>query len=242
MTPEVLLYALLGGLIPTMVWLWFWLKEDKAHPEPRLLILISFVAGMIAVPLVIPLERAVATVATGGLMVLLWAMIEEGMKFLVAYIAILRHKEMNEPVDAVIYMITVALGFAALENALFLISPISQDLLAETVLTGNLRFIGATLVHTLCSGLIGIAIALFFYRGHLARDVAAAVGIILATSLHALFNFSIITLTGKSEGLLTAFFGLWIGVIVLILLFEKVKSIPAMLAPMITNGTRNSQK
>ena len=224
--PDVIIYALLGGLVPTLLWLWFWLREDRCEPEPMLLILGSFIAGMIAVPLVIPLERAVATVTGGALMVILWAMIEEAMKFIAAYIIILRHKEMNQPVDAVIYMITVALGFAALENTLFLLSPIGDGLLAETLLTGNLRFLGATLLHTLASGTIGVCIALAFYKGHKARDLAAVFGLVLATALHALFNFSIISQSGESEGILTAFLSIWIGSIVLILLFEKIKHIP----------------
>lgn len=223
---EIIIYALLGGVIPTLFWLWFWLKEDRCHPEPMVLLLGAFLAGMVAVPLVIPLERAVATVTSGGLMVILWAMIEEAMKFVMAYFAVLRRKEMNEPVDAVIYMITVALGFAALENALFLLSPLGDGLIAETLHTGNLRFIGATLVHTLASATIGISIALAFYRGHAWRDVAACIGLILATALHALFNFSIISQSDKNEGVLIAFFSIWIGIIVLILLFEKVKRIP----------------
>lgn len=233
--PEVIIYALLGGLIPTLLWLWFWLKEDRCHPEPMLLILISFLAGMIAVPLVIPLERAIATVTSGTLMVVLWAMIEEAMKFLVAYVAVLRHKELDEPVDVVIYMITVALGFAALENALFLLSPLSQDLLTETLLTGNLRFLGATLLHTLASATIGIFIAMAFYRGHVWRDIAATAGLILATALHALFNFSIISKSGKGDGVLTAFLSIWIGIIVLILLFEKIKHMCTPLSFRISN-------
>lgn len=233
--PNVLLFALLGGLVPTFLWLWFWLREDRSCPEPRTLILISFLAGIIAVPLVIPLERAVATVTSGTLMVVLWAMIEESMKFLVAYIAVLRHKEMNEPVDAVIYMITVALGFAAFENTLFLLEPLSLQLVADSLQIGNLRFIGATLLHTLASGTIGICIALTFYRGHYARDIAAVLGIILATLLHALFNFSIMTFNGRNEGILSVFLGLWLGIIVLILLFEKIKKIPNPFSLRISN-------
>jgi len=37
----------------------FLLKEDAQHPEPKKLIALTFVAGMLAVPLAIPLERYV---------------------------------------------------------------------------------------------------------------------------------------------------------------------------------------
>ena len=115
---ETILYALLGGFIPTLLWLWFWRKED-IHPEPRRLILLAFVMGMLTIPFVIPIQKYTATIFSGGLLVLIWAAIEEILKFSFAYFSVLRHKEMNEPIDEVIYMITIALGFAALENALF---------------------------------------------------------------------------------------------------------------------------
>jgi len=233
--PSVLLFAVLGGLLPSLVWLAFWLREDKSCPEPRFLILLTFLAGALAVPLVIPLERAVATVSSGTLMVVLWSMIEESMKFLAAYFIVLRRKEMNEPIDAVIYMITIALGFAAAENALYLLQPLSSDQLTLSLVTGNMRFIGATLLHTLASATIGLCIALTFYKGHKARDIAASIGIVLATSLHALFNFSIISLSGKSEGIMTVFLGIWIGVVALILLFERIKAIPRPLQVPISN-------
>lgn len=222
--PSVVLFALLGGVFPALLWLWFWLKEDRTCPEPRHLIMMSFCAGAAMVPLAAYIEQKTSMVIyDGGFRTIVWAAIEESLKFLAAYITVLRNKEMNEPVDAIIYMITVALGFAAFENALFLLSPLSKELLTQSLITGNMRFIGATLLHTLASSIIGILIAIFFYRGHRARDIAAAIGILLATSLHALFNFSIIELTDSNEGLMSVFLTIWVGIIVLIIFFEKVK-------------------
>ena len=45
-------------------------------------------------------------------------LIEEGFKFLLLALAVNYRKDMNEPVDGIIYGITVGLGFAALENLL----------------------------------------------------------------------------------------------------------------------------
>lgn len=225
-SPSAFLFAFIGGTLPALVWLWFWLREDDRCPEPRSLIVAAFLAGMVAVPFVIPLERAVSFVTTGGLMVVLWAMVEEVMKFLAAYFVILRRKEVNEPIDAIIYMITVALGFAACENALFLFAPLSQELFTQSLITGNLRFIGATLLHTLASASIGIAIALTFYKSHKARDIATAGALVLATLLHALFNFSIMSLSERAGGLLLVFLAIWAGIVAIIILFERVKQIP----------------
>jgi RsiW-degrading membrane proteinase PrsW (M82 family) len=45
----IIAYALLSGILPALLWLWFWLKEDNLHPEPRSLLIGSFIAGMIVV-------------------------------------------------------------------------------------------------------------------------------------------------------------------------------------------------
>ena len=55
----IILFALLGGVIPTLLWLWFWLREDRAHPEPLGLLFLTFLAGAFTVPVVLPIENAI---------------------------------------------------------------------------------------------------------------------------------------------------------------------------------------
>lgn len=220
---QTLLYALLGGILPVLLWLWFWLKEDKKRPEPRGLIILAFIAGMIVVPLVLPFERFIDVNFTGTIVIVLWAAIEEIFKYAAAYFAVLKRKEMDEPIDAVIYMITVALGFAALENTLFLLNPLMDGDFVNTIINGNLRFLGATLLHTLSSAAIGVMMALSFYRGTTFKKAYAFLGLILAIFLHTLFNFYIMKESGSQ--MLTVFFFVWVGIIILILFFEKIKRI-----------------
>jgi len=220
---ETILYALLGGLIPTLLWLWFWHKEDTLHPEPRRLIFLAFVMGMLTIPFVVPIQRYTATIFSGGLLVLIWAATEEILKYSFAYFSVLQNKEMNEPMDEVVYMITVALGFAALENALFLIEPLADGRFLESVITGNFRFFGATLLHVLSSATVGVFMAFAFYKSKTKKRLYTTVGIILAILLHTLFNFSIINSDGTNILLVFAF--VWAGIIVLLLALERVKSI-----------------
>ncbi len=219
-----LLFALLGGILPALLWLAFWLQEDRVHAEPRRLVALTFFAGMLAVVFVLPLERIVSlyTQAT-TFTYLLWAAIEELMKFAAAYLVVLRRREVDEPIDSIVYMITAALGFSAIENALFLASPIGDGLVLTSIMTGNLRFFGATLLHTLASAMIGLAMALPFYRNPRLRRATLLVGIILAISLHTLFNLFI--LKNSSGNLLLVFAGVWVGIILLLLFFEKVKQV-----------------
>lgn len=220
---DTILYALLGGIIPALLWLWFWRKEDRLHPEPRRLILLAFVMGMLTIPFVIPIQKYTATIFSGGLLILIWAATEEILKFSFAYFSVLRNKEVNEPIDYVVYMITIALGFAALENALFLIEPLSNGHFIESVVTGNFRFFGATLLHVLSSATVGVFMAFSFYKSKTKKLLYTGVGIILAILLHTLFNFSIINSNGTNILLVFAF--VWAGIIILLLLLERIKSI-----------------
>jgi protease PrsW len=216
--------AALGGVLPALAWLWFWLREDSKHPEPRRLITLAFLAGMVAVAIAIPIEKAVQPWLTSTVLVFTaWSIIEEILKFILAYATVLRLRDDDEPIDPVIYMVTVALGFAAAENTLFLLSPLAGDTLMQTIMTGNLRFVGATLLHVISSAAIGVCIGLAFYKGKRARLLAAAGGVILASLLHASFNFFI--LQAPEETFLRTFVFVWAGVIVLLAVLEYVKRI-----------------
>lgn len=221
----VLIYALLGGILPALVWLWFWLHEDKKRPEPRGRLALTFIAGMASVFVVLPLEELVQSAGLDSffLLFLFWAIIEEALKFLFAYAAALHGKDMDEPVDAVIYMVTAALGFAAIENALFLLSPISGGLVLESIITGNMRFIGATALHTLASGVLGAFIGFSFYKNSYIKAKHVFYGLVVATLLHTAFNFFIITNT--RDDIFTIFAGVWFALVVLIAVFERVKRV-----------------
>ncbi len=220
---STLLISLLAGILPALVWLLFWLREDNKKPEPRGLIILAFVSGMIAVPLVIPFQKWAVTPDNQLMEFFLWASIEELFKLGAAYVAVLWRKEDDEPIDPLIYMVTVALGFAALENVLFVLSPILNSNITQSVLTGDIRFVGANLLHTISSATIGIAIGLSFYKGRFTKQVYLFVGIILAIALHTAFNFFIIN-EAASVTLATLSF-VWIAIVVLMLFFEKIKKV-----------------
>lgn len=231
LTKEILglaLFIVAGGILPAAFWLWFWLKEDSDRPEPKGVILRAFVLGGLAVLPAYLLERLVVGEQfnlSGQLVsvVITWSLIEEGVKFGAAYLGALRSSWFDEPVDAMVYLITAALGFAAVENILFMWNAVvaeGGDSL-EFILTGNFRFIGATVIHIVASAVLGAAIGLAFYARPWRRLAAWLLGLAGAVALHALFNYSIIT---QGEGqIMTTFVILWFLALLVILLFEKVK-------------------
>lgn len=213
--------AFLGGLIPALFWLWFWLREDKERPEPYTLIALTFIGGMMVVPIALPLQKIAIELYTGIALTLVWVTIEEVLKYAIALMMVLWNKAVDEPIDYIVYMIAIALGFSALENALFIFNPLVQGDVADSLLTGNFRFLGATLLHVLASGTVGIFLALAFYKRSSMKLIFGTLGLCIAVVLHGLFNFFIMEASG--EMILTVFLFVWIGVIILFLIFEKVK-------------------
>jgi RsiW-degrading membrane proteinase PrsW (M82 family) len=215
-------YAFLGGLLPSLIWLYFLLKEDAHHHEPRTLIAFAFIAGMAAVPIALPLEQFVKAHLVGDTSVFAaWALIEEMLKYGMAALLILWRPIVNEAPDYVIYMITVALGFAAAENMLFLLSPIIDGNVASSIFTGDIRFLGSSLLHVLASSAIGFSLAFSIKSHSFVRMTAACFGLILAIALHTAFNTLIINQGTSST--LSAFFLVWIAAVVFFAAFEVLK-------------------
>ena len=181
------LYGALGFL-PGIVWLFFFLQEDSKRAEPKNLIATTFLWGGLATFVVLPLQIAARYFLLAGgiadgnwLHVTVLATIEEILKFFAVYFWISSRKEFDEPIDAMIYMVVAALGFTTVEN----VATVLRATSAPELLT--LRFIGATLLHALASGIVGY----YWSRGIIRRKVLTYVlgGLFIASVFHSIFNY-----------------------------------------------------
>lgn len=227
--------AFVGGVLPALIWLFFWLKEDEKHPEPNRLIIGTFFMGMLSVPFAFLIESLFNKVFLNGMSIetafydhyilaittiVVWAGSEEIVKYLAAYFGGISKKDNNEPIDPIIYMITAALGFSALENTLFLIHPIFDGYHTTAFITGNMRFIGATLLHVASSAIVGIFMALSYYKNEYFKHRYLLSGFILAITLHSVFNSFIIR---SGTFTLIGFSVVWLTIVFIIMEFEKLK-------------------
>lgn len=249
---NALLYAIAGGFLPALVWLLFWLRED-IHPEPKRLIIKAFFAGALAIPVALVAEAAIycgsaalllfsneapfcgtalppllgignSTFIVGVITIIGFAAAEEYVKYRSAKKFFTNTRDFDEPIDAMVYLIVVALGFAAFENVLFLV-PAFGDSFSEGLAVGNLRFLGATLLHAISSGAVGYSIALSFYKPAKRRQYAL-VGLVAATTLHTIFNAMILyTSNSDGSGIIPAASILTLTGIVLIFAFDRAKKI-----------------
>jgi RsiW-degrading membrane proteinase PrsW (M82 family) len=181
------------GLLPSLIWLFYYLKHDL-HPEPKRLIVKTFLMGVLFAPVVALLQWLFVEIASNfydiykpGASFFLWAAaVEETIKLLAVRVAVLKHAEFDEPTDAMIYMVTAALGFAAIENVLVLMNIIPNGT-SYAVGVLALRFIGATFLHALAAAITGYFLAIsWFFRRHALKLIL--LGLTLATSVHFLFN------------------------------------------------------
>ena len=221
---------LLLAFLPPVLWLLFYLREDR-HPEPKRLLLATFIGGVAHA--VIAVVAEIAILGQSGLLIfdgraipmalmafLVIALIEEYVKYLPVKFLIEKRGEFDEPVDAMIYMMTAALGFAALENALFLLPILHTSVPAGIAVTVN-RFLGANLLHALSSGIVGFFLSRAWFHPH--RRHFIALGIVAASVLHALFNTLILIREDVAQG--TWYLILLLGVMSMMVLidFERLK-------------------
>ncbi|MFC1595257.1 PrsW family intramembrane metalloprotease [Patescibacteria group bacterium] len=229
-------YAILGGFVPAFIWLFFWLREDE-HPEPKRILALAFIAGIFSIPLAIFLEWGwqgiLKNITFSPLQFTIalfvgFAFIEEISKYVLAKKAVFWRRDFDEPVDAMIYLITAALGFASVENVLYLSEEFNQSLQLG-ISAGNLRFIGATLLHALSSGILGYFVAHSFCRGYWAKVRGLIIGLFSATALHAAFNFFILSTGGDKLGPVLILLGA-VGVLMLFA-FEHIKRVHGTCTP-----------
>jgi len=202
----IILLYLFFGVLPSFVWLLYYLKKD-VHPEPKAMILRIFCYGMlIAIPAAfletgffkLAEEITLFPLLTSFLKIFIGvAFVEEILKYLVVKIKVLNHHEFDEPIDAMIYMIISALGFAASENILLLTFGLGPKFIfAATLSTTLSRFATATFLHTLCSAIIGYFLAISFLETK-KRNLFLSLGLITSVFLHGIYNSYIMNNEGN---------------------------------------------
>ncbi len=189
----LLLMAL--ALAPVVALFTYFYVRDKYEKEPRLLLLKVFVLGMLSViPAVIiglSLQWALSLLAeTGSLffnlveIFIVVALVEETVKFLAFFWPAYRHPAFNEPYDGMMYAITSALGFAAVENVLYVAQGGTAVALARMVL--------AVPAHALFGAFMGYYVGRAKFSPTRSRYYLMA-AIVMPVLLHGTYNWLLST-------------------------------------------------
>lgn len=125
---------IIAALAPVAVLLWQILRRDAANPEPPRMLAKAFFYGMISTAVTFVLLPF--TEALGDLIVLndtalsvafkqaffSAALPEEGAKLLMLWLLLRNNPYFDERFDGIVYAVCVGMGFAAVENVLYLFS------------------------------------------------------------------------------------------------------------------------
>lgn len=123
---------IIAALAPVAVLLWQILRRDAANPEPPRMLAKAFLYGMISTAVTFVLLPF--TEALGDLIVLndtalsvafkqaffSAALPEEGAKLLMLWLLLRNNPYFDERFDGIVYAVCVGMGFAAVENVLYL--------------------------------------------------------------------------------------------------------------------------
>jgi len=188
--------------------MWFFLRQDRAEPEPRRLLVKVFFAGIGVAFLAMVVEGVIFSVIfpdqyqeglkgdtisigiliTTILMYFLAGPIEEGLKLLGLGGFVYRKRDFNQIADGVIYGITLALGFVLVENTSYFLKLYFSLSTPLFVFTTSIRGIATALLHVVCAGIMG----LYLGRAKFAVEDKGRIilmGLIGVSIFHGLYNF-----------------------------------------------------
>jgi RsiW-degrading membrane proteinase PrsW (M82 family) len=254
----LLLTSLFAGILPMVCWAvlvwWF----DRYEKEPLHLLVISFLWGVapaVVIASIIELVLALLSgysgeMATTGISIfnlgVVAPLVEEGVKLIgllgVFWIA---GKEIDGPLDGIIYGAMIGFGFAATENMLFFLS---SESVGEFLLMVFLRAMLFGILHAMFAAFTGLGMAFAKYARSPGRAAFwAAGGFILAVVFHSIHNIGLVmaqkTLLFLGASLLS--YGIGLGILAMLSigsLIRERQTIHKYLHPYVEQGLLTPQQ
>ncbi|MDI9632529.1 MAG: PrsW family glutamic-type intramembrane protease [Methanolinea sp.] len=183
--------AILLGIAPGIFWLLFFYSRDTRDPEPPVWIVLVFLLGA-AVSVPVGFIEAVFLDYAGTFLVavVLAPVAEEVAKFWVVEKTVYRTRVFDEPIDGIVYAAAAGLGFATLENILYVLDALDLSVF-HALEVAAVRAVLSVPAHVLFSTMWGFSLGIsqVFPSG---RGLLVAGGLFLAVSAHGLFNFLVL--------------------------------------------------
>jgi len=189
MTTLSLTLLLTVAIGPALFWLLYFYHKDKYEPEPLSWIVKIFLLGaLITIPIFIGEKIAGIFVSEFAIFVIVAPVMEECGKFFVVKKYVYQSSEFDEPVDGMIYAITAALGFATIENILYIFSiPLTE--LSTLFFVIIARALLSVPGHALFTSIMGYSLGIAKFGNPKHAPIIIITGLVGAIAFHALFNY-----------------------------------------------------
>jgi len=191
------LFTILSAVLPSLLLMYFFYRSDL-FPEPPGVLMTTFGLGFaIILPIVffaVQIEEFTPDPSRpmwAGLFTafLVAAVPEEIFKYLVIVIYCARNSAFDEPMDGVVYGATASLGFATLENILYVVDG------GWTV--ALIRAFTAVPAHACLGAILGYYVGRAGFRAR--YKGTAARGLAIAVLLHGLYDFPLLSMEYASQ-------------------------------------------
>lgn len=189
----------ISAVVPALLLMWYFRARD-AYPEPPRVVWTTFAIGVFSVaPVVLvelPIDAAFARVSDPWLAGLGGAFLgaaipEDAAKFLILYVYCLRSGSFDEPMDGLVYGAAASLGFAALENLLFVYS--------GGLGVAVIRAVTAVPSHAMNGAIMGYFLALYHFLPA-RRGAYLFQALAIPIVLHGLYDFPLLTAERLPDG------------------------------------------
>lgn len=186
-----------SGVIPALIAMWIIDRLDAKRPEPartrRLVVLFGMISVIPAFVIEVVLSRLLGEQLEPQLTYqgssfqafIVAAAVEEACKIVVVYWVVWRKPEFDERMDGIIYASRAGLGFALVENVMYLLG---QESLQGQLIVWVERALLAVPGHAMWTGMIGAMAARRRFDG---KGLGLIGGYLLAVAFHGTYDVSV---------------------------------------------------
>lgn len=181
------------AVAPAAALLMFVYLRDRYEPEPKRLVAYVFLAGALSILPAVILESGLLSLRPGtGVLYqafVVAGLVEEGVKWLAIWLVGYHSPQFNEPMDGIVYATAAGLGFATVENLLYVG--------AGGVATGLTRAFLAVPGHALFAVAMGYHLGLAKFAPEARRRRwQLAMALVLPVALHGLYDALLLSDSG----------------------------------------------
>ncbi len=204
------LLLLAAATVPSIVIAYWIYREDRYENEPKLMLLWAFLCGCAStIPAIFMqsffkhLENPNSLLGTAIFAFGVVALSEELSKYLLLRRFIYPKKDFNEPIDGIVYGVMVGLGFATLENVMYVLNAGPNGF--STALA---RAFTAVPAHAAFGVLMGAYVGLAKFIPQKA-GIYAFIGVFLAVFFHGAYDFFLMQQVYEGMAILAIFTLVW---------------------------------
>ncbi|MFE7557331.1 glutamic-type intramembrane protease PrsW [Bacillus subtilis] len=194
-----------AGIAPGIALLSYFYLKDQYDNEPVHMVLRSFFIGVVLVFPIMFIQYVLEKENVGGgsffVSFLSSGFLEESLKWFILMISVYPHAHFDEHYDGIVYGASVSLGFATLENILYLIGHGVEHAFVRALLPVS------------CHALIGVIMGFYLGKARFSADKARVkwltLSLVVPSLLHGSYDFILTALSNWIYYMLPFMVFLW---------------------------------